>query len=222
MEKYVIGDIHGCRKTLAKLVEERIKIKSGDFIYFLGDYIDRGPDSKGVIDYILNLSAQGVNVECLLGNHEKMMVESIYSKSEKMNWLINGGKQTLMSFDVENAEKIPYKYYNFINSCLYCIELEKFYLVHAGFNFSIDNPLTDIDSMIWIRKFEADISKIKNKRVIIGHVPSSLSDIIESLAKNKILLDGGCVYKNTRQGLGNLCGLNLDSFELHVQENIDF
>lgn len=222
MQNYVIGDVHGCRKTLVRLIEEKIKVEPGDSIYFLGDYIDRGPDSKGVIDYIIELKSKGIHVTCLLGNHEKMMVESIYSKSENINWLINGGKQTLKSFGVDCAEKIPYKYYNFINSCLYCIELEKYFLVHAGFNFLIENPLVDIDSMLWIRKFNVDIRKIKNKKVIIGHVPSSLSDIIESLTQNKILLDGGCVYKNTKHGLGHLCGLNLDTFELHVQENIDF
>ena len=68
--RWVVPDIHGHIKTLRALIEERIELQKSDSIYFLGDYIDRGPDSKGVIDYIMSLQSFGYDVHCIRGNHE--------------------------------------------------------------------------------------------------------------------------------------------------------
>jgi UDP-2,3-diacylglucosamine pyrophosphatase LpxH len=83
---FSIGDIHGHHKTLKALVETKLNVVSGDTVVFLGDYIDRGPSSKSVIDYILSLSQSGVRVIALAGNHEAMFLDYL-EKNEKQNVL---------------------------------------------------------------------------------------------------------------------------------------
>ena len=68
--RWVIPDIHGYLNTLKSLIENRISLTKEDTLYFLGDYIDRGPNSKGVIDYIMSLQDQDYDIHCLRGNHE--------------------------------------------------------------------------------------------------------------------------------------------------------
>ena len=86
MNKYrriVIGDIHGCVKTLHKLLFHILNIQKEDDIYFLGDYIDRGPSIKDVIDLILMLKEQDFKIYTLMGNHEKMLLDAYYLQN---NW----------------------------------------------------------------------------------------------------------------------------------------
>jgi serine/threonine protein phosphatase 1 len=82
---FIIGDIHGCNKTFRKLVLEKISIRKTDKIYCLGDYIDRGPDSKGVIDFIIQLRKDGFNIHTLRGNHEQLLLESEIDEPAKEN-----------------------------------------------------------------------------------------------------------------------------------------
>ena len=110
---------------------------------------------------------------------------------------------------------------DFIKNLKYYIEIENFILVHGGLNFNIDNPLSDKEGMLWIRNKEVDKEKINGKRIIVGHTPTKLKKIKKSLSKDRILLDGGCVYVHTKKKLGNLVALELNSMELLIQENID-
>jgi hypothetical protein len=75
-----IGDIHGCANTFHKLIFDEIKIRKSDTIYCIGDYIDRGPDSKAVIDLILDLRKKGYQLRTLRGNHEQLMLDSAKSR----------------------------------------------------------------------------------------------------------------------------------------------
>jgi serine/threonine protein phosphatase 1 len=95
--------------------------------------------------------------------------------------------------------------------------------VHAGFNFKSENPFSDTDSMLWVREFEIDKKKAKNKTIVHGHVPVSL-EFIDVSIKNRgykfIDLDNGC-YMTKRDGYGNLLALELNTLELKVQYNLD-
>ena len=75
MRKSAFSDIHGCNRTFSALLDQ-VAPDTGDELYFLGDYIDRGPDTKGVIDRIWGLEQEGLTVHCLLGNHEQMLMNS--------------------------------------------------------------------------------------------------------------------------------------------------
>ncbi len=219
---FVIGDIHGCFKTLEHLLFNKIQIKNDDTLYFLGDYIDRGPSSKEVVDLLIDLKTKGFNINCVIGNHEQLLLDSIDS-DEKFNiWLYNGAATTLRSFFVSKASDLPEKYLSFFKKLKYYYIHNSFIIVHGGLNFESENPLEDISSMIWIRNDYVIPSLIGNKKIIVGHTPTSIENISQSLLTNKIMLDGGCVYKGKYAGLGNLVALELNSMQLFVMQNIDF
>jgi len=236
-EHWVIPDIHGCAKTLKALIEDMIKPSKHDWLYFLGDYIDRGPGSKEVIDYLMHLQYEDYNIRLLMGNHEDYLVKSYeeeinlkslfglkYKNRKKKEWLFHGGKETMESFKLDDLKDFPPKYVEWMKNLEYYIELENFILVHAGFNFNSENPFQDKESMLWVRDFEIDSSIVKNKKIIHGHVPVSL-EFIDISIKNKsykfIDLDNGC-YMHDRVGYGNLLALELNSLEYKVQYNLDF
>jgi len=236
-EHWVIPDIHGCAKTLRALIEDLIQPSKHDWLYFLGDYIDRGPSSKEVVDYVMFLQKEEYNIRTLLGNHEDYLIKSYedelnlksimgikQTNKKKKEWLFHGGKDTMKSFGISDLKDFPKEYLEWMKSLEYYIELDNFYLVHAGFNFKLKDPFEDKDSMLWIREYEIDKKKIGNKRIIHGHVPVSL-EFIDLNIKNKsyqyIDLDNGC-YMNKRDGFGNLVALELNSLEYKVQYNLDF
>ena len=74
-QRWIIPDIHGCAQTVKVLLENMLKVTKHDQLYFLGDYIDRGPDGKGVIDYLMHLQKEEYNVHFIKGNHEDMCVK---------------------------------------------------------------------------------------------------------------------------------------------------
>lgn len=235
--RWVIPDIHGCSKTLKSLFANLIKPDKSDELYFLGDYIDRGPDSKGVIDFIMKLQEDGYHVRLLLGNHEDYCVKAWNDDGRKKSflgfrtkskiqsvWELHGGKNTLASFGVKYASEIPKKYIDWMQDLKLYFELDQFILVHAGLNFKIDDPLTDRYTMLWIREFKVDPAKIRNKRVIHGHVPVDLEflhHVASSPNYHFIDLDNG-VYMERRAGYGNLVALELNAMKYVVQTNLDF
>ena len=111
-QRWIIPDIHGCAMTLKVLLENILKVTKHDELYFLGDYIDRGPDGKGVIDYLMLLQKEEYNVHCLKGNHEDMCVKAFTvdqkkklfggKYQEQKDWEAVGAKATLDSFGVKH------------------------------------------------------------------------------------------------------------------------
>ena len=217
MSRFVIGDVHGCFHTLRALLFEVIKIKKEDTVFFLGDYIDRGPKIKETIDFFIESLESGWDFRFLMGNHEYMLINSDYMFDL---WMINHGKSTLNSFKIHSYNQLDKKYRDFFENLNYFFKLEKFILVHGSIDTNSDSPFTKHQEMIWGRNYQIDITKIDNKKLIVGHTPKTLNEIIESMGSNVIFLDGGCVYKNYSE-YGNLCGLNIDTMELFSQKNID-
>ena len=109
-----------------------------------------------------------------------------------------------------------------MNSLYYVIELDEFFLVHAGFNITKEFPLKDFDSMLWIEEPKYDSKKLNNKRVIRGHKTQPLFKIENQIAKNEkiISLDNGCVYLNQKPRRGHLLCLDIDSNELIKEKKI--
>ncbi len=204
---FAIGDIHGCSNTFRKLLFEKIAIKKSDTIYCIGDYIDRGKDSKGVIDIILQLRTQHYRINTLKGNHEQMMLDSTEDEEAFKLWMANGGDATLRSFDVESINELPPVYLNFFKRTKYFIETKEYIFVHAGLNFELPNPFEDKESMLWIRNFRVDKKKLNGKLLIHGHTPVPATFILTQKPEGAVNIDGGCVY--THSGLGNLFAINL-------------
>lgn len=229
--RYCIGDIHGCAKTLDVLVEGIIQKDPEASFYFVGDLMDRGPDSKGVIDYLIRLDENGFKSQCIIGNHEQMFLEA-YEQDlpvHSSNWAYNGAEKTISSFGEsyslnQSAKKqIPKKYYQYIKSLPYFIELKDFFIVHAGFNFHASKPFEDIDYMLWTRKEENEEKFTGGKKIIHGHTPVPKEEIQTNITNHScqvINVDSGCVYIQ-RPGLGYLTALNLDTMEIISTKNID-
>jgi len=228
--RIAVGDIHGCLKSLKSLLEVKIRLTLEDQIIFIGDYIDRGPDSKGVLDYLLKMKEEGYRFVFIRGNHEEMLIESFSSNVYFQPWMNNGGGATLDSFGISQEEylapggnRLPGNYMDFLSSTTYYQELENCFIVHAGFNFHDKHPFDDLDAMIWSRNFDYDKGLAKGKKVIHGHTPASLENIRATLfdpETSLINIDAGCVYKD-HAGMGNLLGLNIDNYQLFVQANIE-
>lgn len=233
---WVIPDIHGNAKTLKALVGDLIRPMRSDHLYFLGDYIDRGPDSRGVVDYIISLQNDGYNIRTLKGNHEdfllkvydnetvqKNFIGITYRNKLKKEWYKYGGRETLQSFGVSDVHQVPEHYIEWFRNLELYISLDSFLLVHAGLNFGIDDPFTDTYAMLWAKDFKVIPEKIENKKIIHGHVPVSLEFIDLQRTTNGfgfIDLDNG-VYMDGKEGFGNLVALELTSMEMKVQPNID-
>ncbi|NVO18996.1 MAG: serine/threonine protein phosphatase [Bacteroidetes bacterium] len=237
MKTWVIPDIHGCLQTLRYVVEDMIQLEKRDKLFILGDIIDRGPDSKGVIDYIMQLESQHYNVLTLRGNHEDFMLKVI--EAEKNNkfwkgfrgagklrkeWFRFGGEATLKSFGEKKISNIPDIYVNWLKALPFYSQYGKFLIVHAGFNFKNDNIFEDENAMLWTRDYEIDPDKLAGRRIIHGHVPVDLEFIYSCLKINNvynfIALDNG-VYMTDRPGYGNLTALELNTMDLKIQPNLD-
>ena len=224
--RLVISDIHGCSKTLLALLK-KINLSKKDDLYFLGDYIDRGPDSSGVLDIIIDLMKKGYKIFPLLGNHEQqaLKAECEYDKRSFFYFMSRINK----SDDLLNKKrKIKKKYRKFMQSLTLYYELDDFFIVHAGFDFRKKKPFEDQDSMLNIRNFKYNKEKAKGKTIIFGHDPTYYKKILKKVKKGKkrIPLDNGCVYNKAHKiydfhKLRKLCCLNLDTFELIFQENIE-
>jgi len=207
---WAISDIHGCYKTFMALLK-KIGYNSEMNLYLLGDYIDRGRDSKKVLDWIMKHKCYP-----LLGNHDKMLLDCQNDPKAESFWIArNGGEATLKSFGVNRLKDVDKKYINFVKKLPACIKLKDFVLVHGGINFKRPNPFaitdTNIEHMVWDRNGEED-TKVK---MIVGHTPNGLKTIVKSLNSNKVKIDGGCAYGNY------LVAFNLDSKSIVVQKNIE-
>ncbi len=223
---YAISDIHGCNKTFLALLD-KIGLKKTDNLFLLGDYIDRGPDSKGVIDTIWRLRAEGYNVRTLKGNHEQMMYNAYTALlwEEIDLWLSNGGKATLQSFGVSRVLDIPTKYLDFVKTLELYIELPDYYLVHAGFDFSKETIFENTEAMLWIRRWYIDIvpEMLNGKKVVHGHTPMKYEDILDMMAQKPYPvfdIDAGCFA--LKEGYGHLSALNLTTETLIWQKRTDY
>ena len=138
-----IGDIHGCSTALRALIDA-INPGADDLVVPLGDFIDCGPDSRGVMEQFITLSKRCRMVP-LLGNHEEMLLNALESKSEFRYWLKLGGKQTLESYSLyrSDLEVIPAEHVAFIRRCRNYFETQTHIFVHG--NYEPELPMHQID-----------------------------------------------------------------------------
>lgn len=233
-QRWIIPDIHGCAKTVKTLLENLLRITKNDQVYFLGDYIDRGPDGKGVIDYLMQLQKDEYDVHFLKGNHEDLCVKAFEADQKKKlfgikhkeqkEWEAVGAKETLKSFGVRHPREIPQKYIDWMNNCELYVELEDYILVHAGMNFRAKDPFEDTWSMMWTRRFKVNYDATDGRKIIHGHIPvdySFMTMVVENnSAYDFIALDNG-VYVTDKPGMGNLMAFNPDTKQLLAQSNMD-
>lgn len=166
MRTLVIGDIHGCLNALETLINY-VDPTPDDTLITLGDYIDRGPDSKGVIDFLTNYSGKLITLK---GNHEQMMEDAQHSAQEAYFWTINGGDATMDSFNIDSLEEIEPSYWEFIANCPLYHETKNHIMVHAGLDPDLPLEEQPEDPMLWKRIFDTE-PHISGKTLVCGHTP---------------------------------------------------
>lgn len=219
MSVYAIGDIHGCALTFTQLVYVELKVKAGDKLFLLGDLIDRGPSSKGVLDEVLALRNQGVEVHILRGNHEQLLLEGLENEVAFNRWLKAGGDSFLSSFDANGFEDVPSAYLDILKETELISFYKEFILVHAGLDFSLGDPFKNKDAYLWIRSMQPDLNWLAERKIVHGHTPQTLEEI-KAQNGSALNLDGGCVFPE-REGMGWLVSLDLDSLTLNYSSYKD-
>ncbi|MBN1380667.1 MAG: serine/threonine protein phosphatase [Deltaproteobacteria bacterium] len=192
---FAIGDIHGCRGMLVDLIKKINPAPTEDTLVFIGDYIDRGRDSKGVVDLIIDIKKTVKNVVCLKGNHESMFLNYYLHGVDEMLFLENGGRETLLSYGdpglwYEKRVRIPENHEQFFKALQLYYETDEYIFVHAGLRPGIPLEKQDEEDMLWIRREFIDSSYNFGKRVVFGHTPMPGLRI----DKTKIGIDTGAVY----------------------------
>lgn len=216
MKKFVIGDIHGSYRQLDNLLNKISPDLCKDKLIFLGDYIDRGPESYRVIKLLMSLQENfGKNhVVLLRGNHEQMAINNIYSGFRGTS---NGYSATLRDFE-KNGEKIE-DYLEFFSSLLLCHEDDNYIYVHGGIRPGISLDNQNKNDLLWIRGEFYNSPETFKKPVIFGHTPTVYltGGWTPFIRKDRIGIDTGCVFD------GHLTALEIvngNIIEIHSSENL--
>jgi len=214
MRTFIISDIHG-KNILFRKALKSVKLKKSDLLILLGDLIDRGENSKGVLDTIFLLKEHGFNIKLVFGNHEKMFLDSFKNENEHTKWMINGGDKTLSSFLTSDIEKIPKKYIELIQSFKYYLEIDNYIFVHAGLNMKIEDPFKDIETILWERNPIELMNEdwLGNRKLIHGHTPQNKTTIKNQINNKIIGIDNGIYFKKN-EGYGSLTVLELNSMKI--------
>lgn len=210
---YAIGDIHGCLERLKLLqqaiLDDRDAAPESRFVLvYVGDYVDRGPDSREVIDHLLNAPLSGLKTIHLKGNHEDYMQRFFEGDLEVGGgWIANGGRETLISYGVavdsrwpeyselkslqpRFADAAPAAHIAFLDSLAYSHVEGDYAFAHAG--IAPGTALADQDpvDLMWIRDAFVRSTETHEYVIVHGHTPSKK---IENKA-NRINVDTGAVY----------------------------
>jgi serine/threonine protein phosphatase 1 len=180
MRTLAIGDIHGCNVALAALLK-RIEPQSSDRIVFLGDYIDRGPGSRQVVDSLLELGGKCALV-FLRGNHEVMILDAREDELKANLWQSYGGFEALISYGAEYStdwvSHVPEAHWTFFEHTTRYFEIESHIFVHA----CADPELDMADQPDWMLYWEF-LDQLKphksGKRIVCGHSPQATGQILD-------------------------------------------
>lgn len=199
----VISDIHGELELFEELLQKAEYDAAEDQLILLGDYVDRGPDSRGVLNRVMELKEQGTIV--LSGNHDAMMLAAAGDEpGARERWARNGAIPTLQSYDSSiQSMEIPatnvfQEHIDFIGKLDYYYETDEYIFVHAGVQPGAPVQETDPTTLMWIRE-EFYQAYDGDKTVVFGHTPAFLlrgtgnHDVY--FGDNHIIgIDGGAAY----------------------------
>lgn len=197
---FAIGDIHGCSRKLAALLKMLPFDPHLDLLVFLGDYIDRGPESKEVIDLLLDLRQQVDNVVFLMGNHEHAMLEYARTGDPDDLRLLRplGVEETLKSYGIGQMRQLhelsflPEDHRVFLESLLLFFRAGGYLFTHAGIVPGEDIRTCSPDRLLTVRNTFLEYAGTLEDTVVFGHTPF----LTPFVARDKIGIDTGAVYGN--------------------------
>jgi len=183
-----VGDIHGQREKLEQLLG-KVRPAAADQLVFLGDYIDRGPDSRGVIELLIEMRETRPNTIFLKGNHEQMLLNALLEEkflsdsvpavssaspgsisfSDIQLFLQNGGSATLRSYAVERVDELPRPHLAFIRLTQLYYRKDGFLFVHAGARNDLPLDQQDEYTFLWDRNSDPGATEIH----VVGHTPTA-------------------------------------------------
>ena len=230
MNYFAIGDIHGCLSELTSLHKKILTQKNfdvkEDLLIYLGDYIDRGKNSKQVIDQILKLKKDKINIINLMGNHDQFLIDFLLNKRNNIeNWLNFGADQTFRSYNIEIVEfikdgfedkvidrlrdhflnNIEESHIDFFKNLELSYSTKNYLFVHAGINPQKKLSEQTKEDYLWSRSREFFNKNFKSEKIIVhGHTPEEniISDPF------RINVDSGCYFSGK---LSCVCLTDLDS-----------
>jgi serine/threonine protein phosphatase 1 len=190
---FAVGDIHGCLDKLDRLLaacEAHAGARPARYV-FLGDYIDRGPHSRGVIERLMaKQAARPGTVVCLRGNHEQMAVDAHASARAVPLWLANNALSTLRNYD---GRRISPEHLAWLNALPFCHDDGLRFFVHAGIDLTVPLAAQAPEVMVWMREpFLSECDEVDCGRFIVhGHTP--LQGGTPDLRRRRVNLDTAAV-----------------------------
>jgi serine/threonine protein phosphatase 1 len=220
---YAIGDVHGCRDHLAEMHAliraEIIRDRPADWrIIHLGDYVDRGPDSKGVIDFLIGAMNADERVLALAGNHDVGFLEFLAEPDPYGLFAQFGGLETARSYGVELdlvdadrfrassaalAEAVPPAHVAFLRGLDFSATFGDFFFCHAGVRPGTALDRQDPQDLVWIRDVFLNHSGLFEKVVVHGHTPVLAPEVLA----NRVNIDSAAFR------YGRLTALAIDGAE---------
>ena len=222
---YAVGDVHGCLEQLLRL-EQTITADAaggvGDkWLVMLGDYVDRGPASAGVIEHLLAPPPPGFRRLCLKGNHEAMLLEALADPAALSHWLAFGGDATLASYGIGHAAietlrrgrlragprrqlfaaHLPEEHLAFLRDLPLMLSTPGFVFVHAGLRPGVPLAAQRESDLLWIRDLFLDAEHDYGAVVVHGHTPVQEAFV----SPTRIGIDTGCFMS------GRLTALRIDA-----------
>lgn len=216
---YAVGDIHGRLDLLDRLLDMIAKDDAGraaaaSELIFLGDLVDRGPDSRGVVDRLLSLSRGTQPVRYLMGNHEEVFLRALAGEVRALRFLIRiGGRETLLSYGISDQEyghldyeqltrlareRVPDEHIRFLESFEKWIEVGDYLFVHAGLRPGIALEDQSTEDLCWIREDFLRHRDDFEKMIVHGH--SITEDVDER--SNRIGIDTGAFASGRLTAIG--------------------
>lgn len=210
---YAIGDVHG-RADLLDVLHDRIvrdaynAPEARRVVVYLGDYIDRGPDSAGVIDLLLDAPLPEFEHVFLMGNHEEFLLHFLDDPAIGEAWILNGGDATLSSYGVAPAEggiaadladacdqlreKMPKAHLDFLRDLGVSHREGDYFFVHAGIRPGVPLARQSEEDLLWIREPFLEAADEREFVVVHGHTPVTNAEVHD----NRIAVDTGAVWSD--------------------------
>ena len=190
---YAIGDVHGCQAALldaeARIVDDAAALEGRKLLVMLGDYIDRGPNSRQVIDHLLAPPPAGFERVALCGNHDDLFYHFLLDPAAHLSWLQLGGRETLFSYGIDaghslerprglerlaalTRESVPQRHVDYLRSLPSLLTIGRIVFVHAGIRPGVPLDEQSDEDLLWIR--EPFLSRGPELPVVVvhGHTPA--------------------------------------------------